>query len=121
MGFNFPSSPTIGQLYPATLTPGLPQYSWDGEKWVIASNVNGPTIFVSDSPPSLPPDGALWWRSDIGVLYVRFRDADGVQWVAAAAPAVGAQGPPGPWVQITQAAYNALSPPLAGVLYIIIG
>jgi hypothetical protein len=33
----------------------------------------------------------------------------------------GIQGPPGPWTQITQAAYNALSPPNPATLYVIIG
>jgi hypothetical protein len=33
----------------------------------------------------------------------------------------GQQGPPGQWTQITQAAYNALSPPDPLVLYVIIG
>jgi len=34
---------------------------------------------------------------------------------------IGKQGPPGQWTQITQAAYNALSPPDPLVLYVIIG
>jgi hypothetical protein len=34
---------------------------------------------------------------------------------------IGKQGIPGPWTQITQAAYNALSPPDPAVLYVIIG
>jgi hypothetical protein len=33
----------------------------------------------------------------------------------------GAQGPPGVWTQITQAQYNALSPPNPTTLYVIIG
>jgi hypothetical protein len=33
----------------------------------------------------------------------------------------GPQGPPGVWVQMTQAAYNALSPPNPTTLYVIIG
>src|SRR3954466_8319278 len=35
MGFNFPTSPAVGTLYPSPLTVGLPQYRWDGEKWKI--------------------------------------------------------------------------------------
>lgn len=33
----------------------------------------------------------------------------------------GPPGPPGPWTQITQAAYNALTPPDPAVLYVVIG
>jgi len=33
----------------------------------------------------------------------------------------GAQGPPGQWTQLTQAQYNALAPPNASTLYVIIG
>lgn len=33
----------------------------------------------------------------------------------------GAPGPPGQWVQMTQAQYNALSPKDANTLYVIVG
>jgi hypothetical protein len=33
----------------------------------------------------------------------------------------GPAGPPGPWTQITQAAYNALTPPNPATLYVIVG
>jgi hypothetical protein len=35
MSINFPNSPTVGQLYPATPTPGIPQWLWDGSSWVV--------------------------------------------------------------------------------------
>jgi len=35
--------------------------------------------------------------------------------------ATGATGPPGPWTQITQASYDALSPPNPSTLYVIVG
>jgi hypothetical protein len=50
MAFDFPSSPTVNQLYPASVTPGQPQYKWDGEKWVSTAasspllTVGGQTI-----------------------------------------------------------------------------
>ena len=34
MAMVFPSSPTVGQLYPATATPGYPQYRWNGTAWI---------------------------------------------------------------------------------------
>jgi hypothetical protein len=33
MSLNFPSSPTIGQVYPSPVVPGAPQYVWDGTVW----------------------------------------------------------------------------------------
>jgi hypothetical protein len=33
----------------------------------------------------------------------------------------GATGPPGPWTQVTQAQYDALSPPDPGTLYVVVG
>jgi len=77
MALDFPSSPTVGQKHPATPIAGVPNYTWDGEKWTsVAPGIQGPA---------------------------------------------GPQGPPGQWVQLTQAQYNALSPPVAGTLYVIIG
>jgi hypothetical protein len=38
MGYNFPSNPTIGDLYPTSPAGGTPQYRWDGEKWAIVAN-----------------------------------------------------------------------------------
>jgi len=54
---------------------------WKGEDRVV----------VSSTPPVLAntPDGALWWDSDNGVLYVNYNDGDTTQWVQAVAlPAV---------------------------------
>jgi len=30
---NFPLTPIVGQKYPDPGIPGLPVYTWDGEKW----------------------------------------------------------------------------------------
>ena len=44
MAFDFPASPSIGQVYPVSPGAGIPQYKWDGQKWtmVIATPVPGP-------------------------------------------------------------------------------
>lgn len=39
MGFNFPNSPTTGQLYPQPPIAGLPVYQWDGQKWTVPSSI----------------------------------------------------------------------------------
>ena len=45
----------------------------------------GAKIVVSDVPPTglAAPDGALWWESDKGMLYLRYNDGNTVQWVPA--------------------------------------
>jgi hypothetical protein len=38
---DFPNAPAIGDKYPTTVTGGLAQYTWDGEKW---TTIGGTTI-----------------------------------------------------------------------------
>ena len=85
MGFNFPSSPTVGQLHPPTYTPGLPQYKWDGVTWIIAGTVIDPKIIISDTAPSSPVPGMMWWNATNGKLFVYYFDGDSSFWVQAAA------------------------------------
>jgi hypothetical protein len=70
--FNFPSSPTIGQVYQ--------NYSWDGEKWINATSSGA--IYVNDPPPPNAPVNSLWWNSANGTLYIRYNDGNSTQWVA---------------------------------------
>jgi hypothetical protein len=54
MAIDFPTAPTVGQQFPASPIAGVPNYIWDGEKWVgvlstgqiISTNVNG--TFVTE-------------------------------------------------------------------------
>ena len=85
MGFNFPSSPTIGQVHPPTATPGLPQYTWDGVTWTMRGTPINPKIVVSDTPPANPEAGTMWWNGSDGRLYVYYFDGDASFWVQAAA------------------------------------
>ena len=43
----------------------------------------GATVTISDTPPSSPAAGDLWWESDVGILKVYYTDASGSQWVDA--------------------------------------
>ena len=52
--------------------------------------IGGATI--SDTAPSDPDEGDLWWDSTVGILYVYYDDGDSQQWVTAS---VGPQGPKG--------------------------
>lgn len=51
-----------------------------------------PGTTVSDTAPSSPSVGQLWWESDTGILYIYY---DGF-WVEATAGIVGPTGPQGP-------------------------
>jgi hypothetical protein len=95
---------------------------------------------VSDTAPASPASGALWWDSAGGQLYIWFVDPSGPpgQWVCVVNPpppaTTGSLGAtqqevpelPGAgkfgdgWVQLTQAEYDALSPPDPATLYVII-
>jgi hypothetical protein len=47
MALDFPTAPTVGQKYPASPLPGVPVYTWDGEKWTtIGGAVVGPGLPV---------------------------------------------------------------------------
>ena len=50
----------------------------NGPAWVenIAKGVH-----TDDAPPMMPSDGALWWKSSTGALYVFYEDIDSGQWV----------------------------------------
>ena len=50
--------------------------------WASAAG-GGASITVSDTPPSAPSVGALWWDSVGGQLYVYYSDANSSQWVPA--------------------------------------
>jgi hypothetical protein len=50
------------------------------------SNLTGlPAVTVSETPPTLPTEGDLWWDSSntVGTLFVWYEDGDSDQWVEA--------------------------------------
>jgi len=48
-------------------------------------------VTTSDSAPSNPNDGSLWWKSDEGILKIYYQDVDSSQWVDAS-PGGGGSG-----------------------------
>jgi hypothetical protein len=44
----------------------------------------GSGVLVSDTPPAGALDNSLWWKSDTGLLYLRYNDGNSTQWVIAA-------------------------------------
>lgn len=65
---DFPASPSVGQLYPASPVAGVPTYRWDGEKWTTTGGAIGSTG-ASDATPladgtAAPGSSTLWSRGD---------------------------------------------------------
>jgi len=52
----------------------------------VQNTGGGATVTTSDSAPSTPTDGDLWWKSDEGRLKVFYADGDSTQWVDASPP-----------------------------------
>jgi hypothetical protein len=61
MAIDFPASPTVGQKHPTTPIEGIPQYTYDGEKWITGiSNTSG--VFVAKAGDTMT--GALVLPAD---------------------------------------------------------
>ena len=72
-----------------------------------------PSEIDTQSPPAQREEGALWWNTEEGILYVWYKDADSSQWVITVPQGGGAgEVPPGTTVDITPP-----SPAVAGQLW----
>lgn len=80
MAFDFPSSPTVGQVSNG--------YMWNGFAWVGNGNLAA-VAPPSDTPPGNPVNGQLWWETDSGDLFVWYVDANTGQWVQISGPGLG--------------------------------
>ena len=70
------TSPTNGQVLKYNGT------SWENGPDATASG-GGATVSVSDTAPSSPSNGDLWYKSDEGRLKIYYTDGDSNQWVDA--------------------------------------
>lgn len=99
MAFDFPASPTDGQVFAPA---GGPTYVFSGGVWSQQLPAMQGAI-ISDGPPTGAPEGSYWWESDTGNLYIFY---DGF-WVQIAGPTGGATAGPqnlivNPAIQISQ-------------------
>jgi hypothetical protein len=78
MGFNFPNSPALNDTYAPA---GGPTFTWDGTAWKGLSQGSPVTVYVSDTAPTSPAIGQLWWNSATGTMAIWYADADSAQWV----------------------------------------
>lgn len=76
MATNFPSSPSNG----ATHTFGGTVYTYNSTKgvWKAAA---GEAVTISDTPPSNPGVGDLWFDSSVAKTYIYYNDGSSNQWV----------------------------------------
>jgi hypothetical protein len=80
MPLDFPNSPTNGQIFTGA---GGSTWTWDGSKWGPGGGTGG--VVVSDTAPSSPTSGELWWSSapGDGQMYLWYSDPNSSQWVVA--------------------------------------
>jgi hypothetical protein len=81
---------TVGELWldldgSPPLTPGPLLKVWDGTAWIHcypATTVYAVPIVDDVMPdPTVWPDGALWWDSNTGLMYILYQDPNGTrQW-----------------------------------------
>lgn len=92
MAIDFPDSPTIGQVF----TVGDRLWTWSGTYWK-QSPATGPQgipgkLTTSDTPPSGPSAGDMWYESSTGITYTYYDSF----WVEIGSGSQGAQGATGP-------------------------
>jgi len=91
MAYNFPDSPSNGD----TFTLNGVTYTYNSTKGVWKDTAVGvlpspaATTTSSDTAPTSPSAGDLWYRTDTSSLYVYYNDGSSSQWV-------GVSGPTGP-------------------------
>ena len=88
---DFPSPAELNETY----TENGITWVFDGVAWVDSGAPRGPAyVYSSDTSPSSPEEGDLWFDTSRGSCYVYYIDEDSSQWVVVSA--AGAQGPTGP-------------------------
>jgi hypothetical protein len=83
---------TITSNTPSTLYIWCKNHSGMGNSVTVAepgAGGGGASLAVSDTAPSSPTQGDIWYNSTSAKLYVYVQDTDSSQWVQPAAPAPG--------------------------------
>jgi hypothetical protein len=81
-----PPSGTTAQR-PSSATAGMLRYNTSFSKFELYNGTTwgavGGGATISDTAPTSPQAGDLWWKSDEGQMYVYYTDANSSQWVVA--------------------------------------
>ena len=96
-----PSSPSVGDLWfdPSVLKTFVYYNDGTANQWVQSnptggggsSSGGGASVSISDTAPTSPTAGNLWYKSDTGALYIYYNDGNSSQWVGVSGP-TGAAG-----------------------------
>lgn len=96
-----PSSPSEGDLWfdPSVLKTFVYYNDGTANQWVQSNptgsggSSGGASVTVSETAPTSPSAGDLWWSSSEAVMYIYYTDTDSSQWVSTSTPgATGATG-----------------------------
>jgi hypothetical protein len=85
----------VGELWlDTTSSPQLPGPClrvWDGVSWIDCVPSRLSVALVDDVEPDvfLYPDGAMWWNSNTGLMYVLYNDGVNRQWTQVSGNTVG--------------------------------
>ena len=97
-----PSSPAEGDLWfdPSILKTFVYYNDGTANQWVQSNPTGsgggasgGASVTVSETSPTSPSAGDLWWSSSEAVMYIYYTDTDSSQWVSTSTP--GADGATG--------------------------
>ena len=90
MAINFPNSPSNGQT--VTLADKTLVYNSTSGTWNIqTADSSGGSLSISDTAPSSPSDGDMWFDSSTLTLYAYYDDGDSQQWIDLAGQATTLQ------------------------------
>lgn len=86
MAINFPPPPTIGEIY--TDPASSRTWKWNGKAWEGIAGSLGADIEISDTAPTSPEVGDLWYDSIRGITYIYYFDGGSNQWVTVTSPSI---------------------------------
>jgi plastocyanin len=90
------TSSTAGSITSINIANWNTAYSWGDHSQAgyltSLGNGGGASVTASDTAPTSPSDGDLWWQSDTGYLKIYYNDGDSTQWVDASPAGTGSGG-----------------------------
>lgn len=111
---DFPSNPSDGQTLTVTVAGANTVYTynatygvWRAAGSIATSSSSGASVTTSNTAPSGPSSGDLWWNSMDGNMYVYYNDGDSNQWVQSNPAQPGPTGPTGPSGEVARSELDA--------------
>jgi hypothetical protein len=72
-----------GEVPDPGATAGTTRYLREDATWVVPAGGGGSTVTLSDTAPASPANGALWYDTAGGQMYIYYNDGTSSQWVPA--------------------------------------